>query len=77
MPNKLIPSEVEQIAFAHISDGEAEAALEAIEDWLRCDLIAGIKAGVKAALEGDSNDAEHDALVDVAQSFGIDYEPPE
>lgn len=30
---------------------------------------------VKAALEGDSNDAEHDALSDVAGFFGIDYTP--
>jgi hypothetical protein len=30
---------------------------------------------VKDALEGDSNDAEHDALVSVAQFFGIEYDP--
>jgi hypothetical protein len=28
---------------------------------------------IKKALEGDSNDAEHDALVDVAQFFGIGW----
>lgn len=29
---------------------------------------------VRAALEGDSNDAEHDALVYVADFFDIDWE---
>lgn len=28
---------------------------------------------IREALEGDSNDAEHDALVAVAQHFGIEY----
>lgn len=28
---------------------------------------------IRAALEGDSNDAEHDALVEVAQHFGVAY----
>lgn len=30
---------------------------------------------IKAALEGYSNDAEHDALVSVAEAFGIEYDP--
>ena len=30
--------------------------------------------GIKAALEGDSNDAEHDALVAVADALGIEWE---
>jgi len=30
---------------------------------------------VKRALEGNSNDAEHDALVDVAEHFGIPWQP--
>lgn len=30
---------------------------------------------IKGALEGDSNDAEHDALVSVAEHFGIRWEP--
>lgn len=34
-----------------------------------------IAAEVKRALEGDSNDAEHDALVAVAEHFGLDYTP--
>lgn len=32
---------------------------------------------IRAALEGDSNDAEHDALVDVADFLGVSYEIPE
>ena len=30
---------------------------------------------ITSALEGDSNDAEHDALAGVARFFGIDYDP--
>ena len=33
-----------------------------------------LREEVKAALEGDSNDAEHDALVAVADTLGIRYE---
>lgn len=29
---------------------------------------------IREALEGDSNDAEHDALVAVAEALGIEYE---
>lgn len=32
---------------------------------------------IKSALEGDSFDAEHDALVAVAQLFGVDWQPPD
>lgn len=32
---------------------------------------------VKAALEGESNDAEHDALAEVAGFFGIGYGEPD
>lgn len=46
------------------------AALNAKDDE-----IAELAKAIRSALEGDSNDAEHDALVDVAQFFGIDYEP--
>lgn len=34
----------------------------------------GLREDVKAALEGDSNDAEHDALVMVAEHFGVNYD---
>jgi hypothetical protein len=33
-----------------------------------------LRAEIKAALEGDSNDAEHDALAAVAEALGIKYE---
>jgi|SRR5215831_335772 len=36
-----------------------------------------LRAEIKAALEGDSNDAEHEALVSVALHLDIDYDPPE
>lgn len=32
---------------------------------------------IKSALEGDSNDAEHDALVSAAGTFGIEYRNPD
>lgn len=32
---------------------------------------------IKSALEGDSNDAEHDALASVAMTLGIEYRDPE
>lgn len=35
----------------------------------------GLREEIKNALEGDSNDAEHDALVSVAQILRIDYDP--
>jgi hypothetical protein len=37
--------------------------------------ITDLTQSIMRALEGDSNDAEHDALVSVAQFFGIDYDP--
>lgn len=41
------------------------------------DLLAPTITEVKDALEGDSNDAEHDALVSVAELLNIDYRPSE
>jgi hypothetical protein len=32
---------------------------------------------IRDALESDSNDAEHDALVSVANALGIDYTDPD
>lgn len=34
-----------------------------------------LESEVREALEGDSNDAEHDALVFCAQVLGIEYDP--
>ena len=34
-----------------------------------------LHAQIKAALEGDSNDAEHDALAAIAEELGIEYDP--
>jgi tellurite resistance protein len=39
--------------------------------------LEGLTGVIVAALEGDSNDAEHDALVDVAQFLGLSWEAPE
>lgn len=39
------------------------------------DEILSLFVEVQAALEGDSNDQEHDALVEVASFFGIPYDP--
>ena len=38
-------------------------------------VLDALLAEIKAALEGDSNDAEHDALVSCAQYFELDYTP--
>jgi hypothetical protein len=38
---------------------------------------AELRAEIKAALEGDSNDAEHDALASVASTLGIEYRDPD
>ena len=35
----------------------------------------GLAEDIRAALEGDSNDAEHDALSAVASSLGISWTP--
>lgn len=37
-------------------------------------LFPSLVASIRDALEGDSNDAEHDALVSVAEFLHIDYE---
>ncbi|HEY3830188.1 MAG TPA: hypothetical protein VGL57_13425 [Solirubrobacteraceae bacterium] len=38
--------------------------------------LQAVAAEIKEALEGDSNDAEHDALVSVAEHLGISWQPP-
>lgn len=38
----------------------------------RATMPASLAEEVREALEGDSNDAEHDALVSVAEQFGTD-----
>ena len=52
---------------AAIQAGEFETA-QALLLWLTNPTLG---AQVTAALNGDSNDAEHDALVAVAEAFGI------
>lgn len=44
-----------------------EEAFASVDDDLRDTIVS--------ALEGDSNDADHDALVEVAEALGISYEP--
>lgn len=39
------------------------------------DPVKRLSQVVRAALEGDSNDAEHDALVEVSVILGIEWEP--
>jgi len=59
-------------------------------EWLACLLnrlaeqlsdgptaLDGVCLEIKRALEGDSNDAEHDALVGVAEHLGVDWTPPD
>jgi hypothetical protein len=59
-------------------------------EWLACLLtrlaeklsprpapLQGVCLQIRRALEGDSNDAEHDALVSVAEHLGIPWTPPE
>lgn len=45
------------------------------DDPLHDDDPSSLRTIVRAALEGDSNDAEHDALVAVADWLGITYDP--
>ncbi len=65
---------------AHISahPGDYPAgAFDALSDALsRVEADAELVAEIRDALEGDSNDAEHDALVSVAEHLGITYTPP-
>lgn len=51
------------------------AGLRRVEAAVLGRILADIGPTVKDALEGDSNDAEHDALYDVATSLGIEFEP--
>lgn len=44
-----------------------------VETAVTVEVPASLASEVREALEGDSNDAEHDALVSVAQHFGIEY----
>jgi hypothetical protein len=39
--------------------------------------LAELLEEIQAALEGDSSDAEHDALVSVAQRFGLAWTAPD
>ena len=39
--------------------------------------IAELAQEIKDALQGDSNDAEHDALVGVAYALGLEWEDPD
>lgn len=55
--------------------GEDAASMMGFEAWKADMPGAALHAEIKAALEGDSNDAEHDALVSVADALGIDYTP--
>lgn len=57
--------------------GAVKALSEAIllgED--RVEMPASLASEIREALEGDSNDAEHGALVSVAGHFAIGYKPP-
>lgn len=48
-----------------------ESTLERVPDALD---LTDLRAEIKAALEGDSNDAEHDALVSVADRLGVEVD---
>jgi hypothetical protein len=39
--------------------------------------LATVRDEIKAALEGDSNDDEHDALAAVAEVLGVSWRPPD
>jgi len=57
------------LAQARIWCGLSAHDAQEIDDELRSE--------IKAALEGDSNDAEHDALAAVAMTLGIEYRDPD
>jgi hypothetical protein len=59
------------------SEGEIVTAIaKQAEAAARKHFIDVVGGDVKDALEGDSNDSEHDALVDVAGYFDIEYRSP-
>lgn len=47
--------------------------------WLLINLadFDALREEIREALEGDSNDAEHDALVSVASTLGVEYRDPD
>lgn len=61
------------IAYASVS--VAEDLVKRLNFSPTPDTIASLRMEIKDALEGDSNDAEHNALVSVADALGIDYDP--
>lgn len=46
-------------------------------ETVRANWLTHIESDIRTALEGDSNDDEHDALTIVAEALGIKYEPIE
>lgn len=56
-------------------DGVAAMQRAREEEGTTLGLPDELRDVLKAALEGDSNDDDHDALVSLAQHFGIDYTP--
>lgn len=46
-------------------------------DRLKPSELVVLAVHIKQALEGDSNDAEHDALAEVAEAMDIEWEAPE
>lgn len=54
----------------------AQAMRQKVMDTSDGDLLA-YRQAVIDALEGDSNDAEHDALADIAHWFDLDWRSPD
>lgn len=66
-----VPTDVlEELIAAH-GDDEARGVFGVFDPPKEFDID-----GIRAALEGDSNDAEHDALVGVADVLGVEWKSP-
>lgn len=64
-----------EFALEHEYDGQTERAYGAV---VRAEPVAeGVKRVIKDALEGNSNDADHDALVLAAEALGVEWDPGE
>ena len=74
--NDLPDAEKARDALALLADAANQKLMAgATGATVRANWLDGTADEIRQALEGDSNDAEHDALVSVADWLGIHYTP--
>jgi hypothetical protein len=59
------------------SERGGDTRKETLAHWATADELAHLRIAVRQALESDSNDEEHDALVYAAEIIGVSYEAPD